>query len=73
MTKVKGEHMSRKWLLAAALSGALAIGVSACGGDDGDDSGTGSSGNGAGKVSGTITIDGSSTVFRFAQAAGELF
>ncbi|MEK6326566.1 MAG: PstS family phosphate ABC transporter substrate-binding protein [Actinomycetota bacterium] len=44
--------------------GLLAIGISACGGDDG---------GGSSDLSGTIRVDGSSTVFPFAQAAAELF
>jgi phosphate transport system substrate-binding protein len=55
--------MSSKWWLVLAASGALAVGVAACG----DDS------SGGGGVSGTINIDGSSTVFPFAQAAAEQF
>ncbi len=59
----------RKWL--ALLAGAvLAIGVIACGDDD-DDSGNG--GGGGGDLSGSIKIDGSSTVGPFAQAAAEAF
>jgi phosphate transport system substrate-binding protein len=54
--------MSSKWWLVLAASGALAVGVAACG-----DSGS------SGGVSGTINIDGSSTVFPFAQAAAEQF
>jgi phosphate transport system substrate-binding protein len=51
---------------------ALALGVAACG----DDESSGSSSGGGGaeeQLSGTIRIDGSSTVFPFAEAAGELF
>ncbi|HWT22133.1 MAG TPA: PstS family phosphate ABC transporter substrate-binding protein [Solirubrobacteraceae bacterium] len=54
-----------------ALSGALALAVGACGDDE---SGTsGGSGQADGALSGTIAIDGSSTVFPFAEAAAELF
>jgi phosphate transport system substrate-binding protein len=56
--------MSRKLLIVAAAAGALALGAVACGDDDG---------GGDGGASGTISIDGSSTVFPFTQAAGELF
>jgi phosphate transport system substrate-binding protein len=56
--------------LAAAL-GALSTGVAACGNDDGGSGATGSSS--AGQLSGSIQIDGSSTVFPFAQAAAEQF
>jgi phosphate transport system substrate-binding protein len=52
-------------MLAISACGLLAIGLAACGGDD---NGGGSSG-----LSGTIRMDGSSTVFPFAQAAAELF
>jgi phosphate transport system substrate-binding protein len=48
----------------------LALGVAACGDDD--DDATASSGGGEG-LSGSISIDGSSTVEPFAQAAAELF
>jgi phosphate transport system substrate-binding protein len=57
----------RKLLTLAACS-VLALGAAACGGDD--DDATASSG---GDLSGTITIDGSSTVAPFAQAAQEAF
>jgi phosphate transport system substrate-binding protein len=53
-------------ILATLAPVVLALGLSACGGDD--DNGSGSSG-----LSGSIRIDGSSTVFPFAQAAAELF
>jgi len=62
--------MSKKWWLVAAASGVLALSVAACGDDD--DSGSDSGGGGE-AVSGTINIDGSSTVFPFAQRAAELF
>jgi phosphate transport system substrate-binding protein len=55
--------ISGKWLIALLTAGALGIGVAACGDDDG----------GGGDLSGTISIDGSSTVQPFAEAAGELF
>jgi phosphate transport system substrate-binding protein len=51
---------------ALIVSGMLALGATACGGDDGDAGG----GDGA---SGTVAIDGSSTVFPFAQAGAEGF
>jgi len=48
-----------------------AIGLAGCGGDEGPAaSGTGPSGS---KVSGTVVIDGSSTVFRISKAAQEAF
>ena len=58
-------------LLALAACGALALGAAACGDDD-NDSSTGSGGGGE-TVSGSIAIDGSSTVAPFAQAAQEAF
>ncbi len=59
----------RKWL-ALAATGLMALGVSACGGDD---DGGGGGGGGGEDLSGSIRIDGSSTVQPFAQAAVELF
>jgi phosphate transport system substrate-binding protein len=55
--------------LTVALAGVLAL--AACGGDKGG-GGSGSGGSGDG-LQGTIAIDGSSTVFPFAEAAAELF
>jgi phosphate transport system substrate-binding protein len=55
--------------LVAACLAALALGVAACG----DDESGGSGGGSEEQLSGTIRIDGSSTVFPFAEAAGELF
>ena len=60
---------TKHWLI-FPVSALLALGVAACGDDD-DDNGGG--GNGGGGVSGEIAIDGSSTVFPFAQAAAEQF
>jgi phosphate transport system substrate-binding protein len=60
--------MRYPWL-AVITAGALAFGVAACGGDDDGDSGT----TGGGDLSGPVAIDGSSTVFPFAQAAAEAF
>jgi phosphate transport system substrate-binding protein len=57
-------------LAVTALSGVLAFGVAACG-DDSSDTDTGASGSSS--LSGNIKIDGSSTVFPFAQAAAEQF
>jgi phosphate transport system substrate-binding protein len=61
-------------LLTLAACGVLALGVAACGDDDdsGDSGGGGGSSDG-GSLSGTIKIDGSSTVAPFAQAAQEAF
>jgi phosphate transport system substrate-binding protein len=62
--------ISKQWLFAAGASAVLALGVAACGDDD-DSGDSGSSGGG--DLSGTIAIDGSSTVQPFAEAAAELF
>jgi phosphate transport system substrate-binding protein len=59
-------------LLALAACGVLALGAAACGDDD-DDGGSGGGGGGGESLSGTINIDGSSTVGPFAQAAAETF
>ena len=66
--------MSLKRLLAAvALVASLAFVVAACG-DDEEGSGTAAPEESSSEeLSGTIRIDGSSTVFPFAQAAAELF
>lgn len=56
---------SRMWLFIGPVS-ALALVGAACGGQQGG-------GGGGGDLSGTIQIDGSSTVQPFAQAAAELF
>jgi phosphate transport system substrate-binding protein len=61
--------ISKKWLLAVGCSGLLAFGVAACGDDDDDDD---TSGTPSG-ITGDISIDGSSTVQPFANAAAELF
>jgi phosphate transport system substrate-binding protein len=58
----------KQWLI-LPISAVLALGPAACGGDD-DEGGGGTSGGG---VSGEIAIDGSSTVYPFAQAAAEQF
>ena len=62
----------------AAITAALALGVAACGGEDEEPAGTNSAASGGEEqqqeeLSGTIRIDGSSTVFPYAEAAGELF
>jgi phosphate transport system substrate-binding protein len=59
----------KKIIISLAACGALATGVAACGNDD-DSTGAG---GGGGDLSGTIRIDGSSTVAPFAQAAQEAF
>jgi phosphate transport system substrate-binding protein len=58
---------SSKFWIALASAAALIFAVAACG----DDSSSGSSGGG--NLSGTINIDGSSTVFPLTQAAAEAF
>jgi phosphate transport system substrate-binding protein len=62
-------------LAAAGAAAILALGVAACGSDDNGDSGGSSnaSASSSENLSGNIRIDGSSTVFPFAQAAAELF
>jgi phosphate transport system substrate-binding protein len=59
---------SSKFWMALASSAVLALAVAACGDDD---NGGGSAGGG--ELSGTIAIDGSSTVFPLTQAAAEGF
>jgi phosphate transport system substrate-binding protein len=59
-------------MLALAATSALAFGVGACGGDDAAET-TAASGGESTELSGEIRIDGSSTVFPFAEAAAELF
>ncbi len=74
---------SRRTITLAAVCGALTFGVAACG-DDEEPGGTAGGGNDAAaettgggedlqNLSGTIRIDGSSTVQPFAEAAAELF
>jgi phosphate transport system substrate-binding protein len=59
-------------LLTLTVCGVLALGAAACGSNDDDDA-TASGNSGGGDLSGTIKIDGSSTVAPFAQAAQEAF
>src|SRR5829696_4457826 len=68
MIELKEKKRMRKLLTFAACA-VLALGVAACGEDD-DNSG---GGGGGGDLSGTIRIDGSSTVAPLAQAAQEAF
>jgi phosphate transport system substrate-binding protein len=56
--------MKRRLIVAVAV-GAFAVGLTACG--------SSSSSSGTGTVSGAVAVDGSSTVFPFAQAAAEGF
>jgi phosphate transport system substrate-binding protein len=61
-------------LLVLAMMASLAFVVAACGDDDEEgNGGAASSGESSEELSGAIRIDGSSTVFPFAQAAAELF
>jgi len=61
-------------LLALAAMATLAFAVTACGDDDGGGNGDAAAAElSSEELSGTIRIDGSSTVFPFAQAAAELF
>lgn len=59
---------SSKWIAVIASSSVLAVGVAACG-----SSGDSTSSGGGGGLSGSIAIDGSSTVFPITQAAAEAF
>ncbi len=59
-----------KFLAVLALTGVMALGIAACGDDDDDSSGGGSSG---GDLSGTIKIDGSSTVAPLSEQVAESF
>lgn len=61
---------SSKWLAVIVSAAVLALGVAACGSDD--DSSSGSSGGG-GDLSGSIRIDGSSTVAPLTEAMAEEF
>ena len=62
-------------LLVLAMMASLAFVVAACGDDDEGNGGGAASGeeSSSEELSGSIRIDGSSTVFPFAQAAAELF
>jgi phosphate transport system substrate-binding protein len=66
--------MRNKVFLPLLAAAALGLGVVACGEDE-EPAGGGSSSNASSEqqLSGAIRIDGSSTVFPFAEAAGELF
>jgi phosphate transport system substrate-binding protein len=64
--------MRKNLLMTLAVSGALALGVVACG-DDEESGDNAAASNGGGELSGEIAIDGSSTVAPFAEAAAELF
>ena len=59
-------------LIALLCTALLGFGVAACGDDD-STSGSGSKSSAEAGLKGSISIDGSSTVYPFAQAAAELF
>jgi phosphate transport system substrate-binding protein len=61
---------SSKWLVVAALTAVLALGVAACGSNDDETAGGSSGGD---DVSGSIRIDGSSTVAPLTSAVAEEF
>ena len=66
--------MQTRRMTIAALGAVLALGVSACGEDEAASGGSASSGSdGGSELKGSIRIDGSSTVYPFAQAAAEQF
>jgi phosphate transport system substrate-binding protein len=75
MNQIKDGSMNlKRFLLVGAAAAALASGVAACGSDDTSSSApSGSSSSADGALKGSIRIDGSSTVFPFAEAAAELF
>jgi phosphate transport system substrate-binding protein len=60
----------KKIIISMAACGALALGAAACGDDDDGGSANATAG---GDLSGTIKVDGSSTVAPFTQAAAEAF
>jgi phosphate transport system substrate-binding protein len=63
--------METRKIISLAVSAVLAAGVAACGGDDEGTATASSEGDGA--ISGSISIDGSSTVYPFVQVAAEFF
>jgi len=62
---------THRTLVALALTASL--GLAACGEDEEASGGGGASSGGGEELKGAVSIDGSSTVFPFAQAAAELF
>jgi phosphate transport system substrate-binding protein len=64
---------SGRFIATCASCGVLAAGVGACGSDDSSTDASAGGGSSATKLSGSIKLDGSSTVFPFAQAAAESF
>jgi phosphate transport system substrate-binding protein len=69
-TKIGVSVAFRKWLLVLGTTSLLAFGLAACGDDDNGDSDGGSGGD---SLSGSIAIDGSSTVAPLSEPVGELF
>jgi phosphate transport system substrate-binding protein len=73
--------ISKKWLQATAVAGVVALALAACGGDDDDadtntdDTTENTSGDGSSSedLSGSILVDGSSTVAPLTETAAELF
>jgi phosphate transport system substrate-binding protein len=63
---------SSKWLAAIIAAAILVLGVAACGSSD-DETASGSGGSGGGDLSGSIRIDGSSTVAPLTEAVAEQF
>ena len=63
---------SRRWKSALAGAAAAALFLSACGGSDSDTATDGGT-SGGGDASGTVLVDGSSTVGPLAEVAAELF
>ena len=62
----------KRIIISMAACSVLALGAAACGDDD-DGGNGGSASSGGGDLSGTIKVDGSSTVAPFTQAAAEAF
>ncbi|HET8815336.1 MAG TPA: PstS family phosphate ABC transporter substrate-binding protein [Solirubrobacterales bacterium] len=62
---------SSKWPMVMVASAILVLGIAACGGDD--ENATGSDSGGGGDLSGSIRIDGSSTVAPLTEAVAEQF
>ncbi|MDQ3724576.1 MAG: PstS family phosphate ABC transporter substrate-binding protein [Actinomycetota bacterium] len=63
---------SSKWLAAIVAAAILVVGVAACGSSD-DETASGSGSSGGGDLSGSIRIDGSSTVAPLTEALAEQF
>jgi phosphate transport system substrate-binding protein len=74
--------ISKKWLRATTVAGVVALALAACGGDDDDadnsgndtvDNASNEGGSDGEELSGSILIDGSSTVAPLSETAAELF